>query len=333
MPKNMKVATRVLAPFVIKQDDRLTGFSIDLWEQISADLGVKTEYVVEPAVTDLLRAVQTRKADIGVAAISITSQRDQQFDFSQPIFESGLQILVRDTPQKSSPFPTLHTLFQPALFQLFGVMLLLILIPAHIVWLVERKHPSGMIDDHHYFPGIFHAAWWALSTLATQADQMPRSAVGRFIAVIWMFTGVGFVAYFTAALTAQQTVEQLQGTIQSVSDLAGKTVATTKGSTSAEYMRKRGVQVREVPDINAAYTMLESERVDAVVADSPVLLYYSSHEGRGKVKVVGNVFHKENYGIVIPQNSPYRRPINSALLRLRENGTYDNLYDEWFENK
>jgi len=63
-----------------------------------------------------------------------------------------------------------------------------------------------------------------------------------------------------------------------------------------------------------------------------VLLYYASHEGKGKgkVQVVGPIFRKENYGIVFPDKSPLRKRVNEALLKLRENGTYDQLYKTWF---
>ena len=61
-----------------------------------------------------------------------------------------------------------------------------------------------------------------------------------------------------------------------------------------------------------------------------VLLYFASHEGKGKVQVVGPIFRKENYGIVFPDKSPLRKRVNEALLKLSENGTYDQLYKKWF---
>jgi polar amino acid transport system substrate-binding protein len=67
-----------------------------------------------------------------------------------------------------------------------------------------------------------------------------------------------------------------------------------------------------------------------VVYDAPVLLFYAAHEGKGKVQTAGAIFRKENYGIVFPSNSPYRKPVNEALLKLKENGTYDQLYTKWF---
>jgi polar amino acid transport system substrate-binding protein len=181
-----------------------------------------------------------------------------------------------------------------------------------------------------YFPGIFEACWWAASTLAAQADAMPRSVLGRVVAIVWMFTSIIFVAFFTATVTTALTVQQLQGNIQGPQDLPGKRVATTASSTSAVFLRKQNIQTLEFPRIEQAYEALSKGRADAVVFDAPVLLYYSAQGGRGKAQVVGPVFREESYGIVFPTNSPYRELVNKALLTLKENGTYQRLYDKWF---
>jgi polar amino acid transport system substrate-binding protein len=80
----------------------------------------------------------------------------------------------------------------------------------------------------------------------------------------------------------------------------------------------------------SGYQALQQNQVDAVVYDAPVLLYYASHEGNGKSQVVGAIFRKENYGIAFPSNDALRKPVNEALLRLKENGVYDQLYKKWF---
>ncbi len=74
----------------------------------------------------------------------------------------------------------------------------------------------------------------------------------------------------------------------------------------------------------------EGNTLDAVVFDAPVLAYYANTIGRGKARIVGAVFLRENYGIVLPPNSPLAEPLNQSLLRLREDGTYDTLYRKWF---
>jgi polar amino acid transport system substrate-binding protein len=314
----------------MQDGERLQGFSIDLWNAIAQQLGTRTEYSINPSVNSLLSSVQARRADAGIAAISITAERERRFDFSQPMYDSGLQIMVRSQGGAGSGTTFWNVLFSRSMLQLVGIVLLMIIVPAHIVWFVERNHPDGIIENKRYFPGIFKAIWWAAGTLGAQADEMPRSNFGRFIAVLWMFVGIAFVAYFTATITTSMTVQQLYGDINGPDDLPGKRVATTTGSTSATYLRERRIQILEYSQIDAAVQALEQDRVKAVVFDSPVLLYYAAQKVQGKVEVVGPVFRKEDYGIVFPSGSRWRKPVNNALLRLKEDGTYDQIYDKWF---
>jgi polar amino acid transport system substrate-binding protein len=215
------------------------------------------------------------------------------------------------------------------LLYVLGVALILFLM-AHLVWWFERRNPTGMLTHRSYFPGIFEACWWAASTLATQADQMPRAAMARIIAVAWMFMSVVFIAYFTAAVTSSLTVQQLRGDINGPEDLPGKRVGSVHGSTSVEYLRQRSIEPTEFAKIEEAYKALDSRQIDAIVYDTPILLYYTAHEGRGKAQTVGAIFRKENYGIVFPSNSPLRKRVNEELLKLKENGAYDQLYVKWF---
>src|SRR4051794_18238133 len=79
--------------------------------------------------------------------------------------------------------------------------------------------------------------------------------------------------------------------------------------------------------------MLEERTVDAVVSDSPILAYYLSHDGKGKVSLAGAVFRREDYGIAVPNGSLLRRRVDGALLALREDGTYQMIYERWFGGK
>jgi polar amino acid transport system substrate-binding protein len=360
--KTLRVATRVIAPFVMQNNNQLTGFSIDLWDKIRQELGQvsstkisstkisstgasstqasstnspiptlqNSKITVYNTLPEMLGAVRDGKADLAIAAISITAEREAQFDFSYPIFNSGLQILVR-TPKKSGAFVNVFKdLLSPSFLQLIGLAIAMVLFASHLIWVLERRHPNSSIAPS-YFPGIFEAAWWAASTLATQAEEMPKGVMGRVMAVMWMFVSVLFVAYFTATVTASMTVESLQGDIKSIADLKGRSIATIDRSSAAEFLQSQPVTVVPVNKIDDAYTALLTEKVDAVVFDGPVLQYYAIQEGKGKVEVVGDLLRRESYGIALATGNPDRKAINSALLKLHENGTYQALYDRWFK--
>jgi polar amino acid transport system substrate-binding protein len=330
-PESLRVATRLVKPFAFEENGKRTGFSIELWNEIAKQMNVKSEFIVKPTVKELLDAVKSKEVDLGIAAISITAERELELDFSQPMYDAGLQILTPAQTSRTALVKTvLANLFSAAVLPyILGVAIILVVI-AHLVWLLERRHPSGMLAHPHYYPGIFETCWWAASTLATQADQMPRAALARIVAVFWMFASVVFIAYFTAAVTSSLTLQQLRGDINGPENLPGKRVASVRASTSVEYLRQRNVDAIEFAKVEEAFQALQENQVDAVVYDAPVLLYYAAHEGKGKAQTVGAIFRKENYGVAFPDKSPLRKRVNEILLKLKENGTYDQLYGKWF---
>jgi len=329
--ETLRVATRIVRPFVFEEGGELTGFSIELWREINSVLGTRTEYIIRPTVRDLLDITASREADLAIAAISITEEREKSWDFSQPMFDAGLQILIPEQASEGVGISRIFAaIFTPSMLPVVGFIILGALVAGHVVWFFERRRNDGLVASSSYYPGIFVATFWAASTLATQADSMPRSAVARFVAVLWMYTAVLFIAFFTASVTSSLTVQSLRGDIQGPEDLPGRRVATVGNSTSAEYLNRREIHPIDFTTVEEAYAALSKGDADAVVYDAPVLQYYASHDGKGKFQVVGPVFRKESYGILFPPESRNRKLVNEALLRLKENGTYDRLNTKWF---
>lgn len=329
----IRVATRVLPPLVTQDKGELGGFSIELWREIASRLRVQSAIKVEPDVRSLLASIKAGAADAGISAISITSERDKEFDFSQPMLAGGLQILVRgggDTGAATPLRDLLRLLFSKTILHWLGIALLLVIVPAHIIWYLERGKPEGVVPEKDYFPGIFQAMWWAGSTLAAQGDQMPRHWLARVLALLWLFTSVIFIAFYTAQLTAALTVQRIQGDINGPEDLPGKQVATTAGSTAAAYLKEVKAKVTEVASIDEAFKALGDRRVDAVVFDAPIIQYHASHAGKNVTEVVGGTFREEHYGIAFPRDSEWRKRVDGALLSMREDGTYQKLYEKYF---
>ena len=335
-PREVQIVTRVLPPMVVERDKSLTGFSIELMDTIANRMRFVPAYTVAPDVRSLLEEVRSGRVQLGISAVSITAVREAEFDFSQPILNSGLQIMTLGQASAGNNNPLwdmLRLLVSWTSLAWLGIGALLIMIPAHIVWFLERRHPEGIVPTRKYFPGIFFALYWAAGTLATQAESAPKHALARLVAVLWMFTGVVFVALYTAQLTATLTVQQIAGGINSPEDLAGKRVAVTAGSTAALAVRELQAFAVEVRQISDAYDALQDRTVDAIVFDAPVLMYYAANEGKGRVQLAGSPFRKEDYGIVFPRGSALRSEVNITLLKMREDGSYQRIYDRWFASR
>jgi len=79
--------------------------------------------------------------------------------------------------------------------------------------------------------------------------------------------------------------------------------------------------------------MLTEGEVQAVVFDAPTLQYWAAKQGQGVVRVVGPLFRQEKYAIAVAEGSGLRKRINQALLKIYEDGTYEQIYARWFSPK
>ena len=333
-PRTVTVATHDLEPFVITRGDVKTGFTIDILEEIAKHADWTLDYVSVGNVAEQLKAVADGRTDAAATAITITADRTVEFDFSQPILNAGMQIMVpagnteRTTPGLKD---FLKLLFSKTMLIWLVAALTLAVVPSHIVWLMERRHSNSMVSKS-YFPGIFQSFAWGLGMLAGQAEEFPRHWITKALGVLWAFVGIIFVAYYTATLTANLTVEQLDSQVSSPADLVGKKVCTVDKTNPASFLTTLGIGFTGVATIDRCYAGIKDNMFDAVVFDAPVLAYHIANDGSDDAVLVGTIFENEDYGIVFPIGSDLRKQADAALLKIREDGDYDLIRTKWFGN-
>ncbi len=194
------------------------GFDIDLMNALAEEAGIEIEY--ETLEFDgIVAGISSGRSDIAIAGMTITKERQESIDFTQPYYEAGLILAVRDDNEE----------------------------------------------------------------------------------------------------------------IQSIEDVDGKVVATRTGSTSETYLKEHTDAIPEAfPQIIEGYQNVLAGRADAVLYDLPNVLFYSEQEAEGRLKTVGEKLTGEEYGIAFPKGSELRDVIDEALTTLKENGTYDDIYEKWF---
>ncbi len=126
--------------------------------------------------------------------------------------------------------------------------------------------------------------------------------------------------------------------INSISQLAGKKVATTTGTTSVQLLRKHekatGVNFDEVfgKDHADSFLLLESGRADAFVMDSSILAGNIANAKNPKdYKIVGEVLSTEPIAIMVRKDDPqFKAAVNAAIAKIVANGNMPKLWDKWF---
>jgi polar amino acid transport system substrate-binding protein len=323
----LSVAVEITAPCVMHYNNTYTGFDIELWEEIAQEIELGFAYNetdLKGIFTDLVEG----NADVAFSCITVTNERGKIVDFSHHYLDSGLRILVLNKT-KFSLTHSVKSIFSPIVVKSLTYIGLFIIISGHIFWWVERGHKY---ISSKYSPGIFQAYWYVLVTMTTvgYGDIVPRKWVGRLIAFLVMIIGIGFFGWTIAQLSSSITLQKLHSDIADHRDLRNRLVATVEGTTSVAALEKIGAVVFPEKSIDQAFEKLLRDEVDAVVFDSPTILYYARNKGAGKVLVVGPLFDIQYYAFLFPQGSKLREPVNRALLKLRKNGIYDKLYSKWF---
>jgi len=79
---------------------------------------------------------------------------------------------------------------------------------------------------------------------------------------------------------------------------------------------------------------LNTGRLDAVVNDLPVSSYFLLRNPNLPLKVAFTIETEEYYGIAVKKgNTELVEKINNALIQLKEEGKYAELYQKWFETE
>ncbi|PTQ74956.1 transporter substrate-binding domain-containing protein [Celeribacter persicus] len=325
-----KIMTITRVPFSMEENGKETGFSLELWDALAEELGWEYEVSRVSSFPEMLGAIQNGSADAAIANISITANRELVMDFSQPIFEAGLQIMTDTDGSDVSIWSAVIS--RDMLIAIAGAFALLFG-GGMLMWYFEKHH-----QDYFDMPArkaMFPAFWWALNLVVNGGfeERQPRSPMGRVFGVFLVISSLFLVSVFVARITAVLTIDAIQSNVSGIGDLYGKSIGTVEASTAADFLERRDLRFTGYANPTELIEAFEAKEVDAVVFDAPILAYYVAHEGKGKARLVGPIFLPENYGIALPTNSPYADQINHSLLKLREDGTYDTIYRKWFGAK
>ncbi len=76
------------------ENDEIVGFDVEIAEKIAEKLGVEAEFV-EAAWDSLLIGIDSGRLDLVVNAVSVTEERAEKYDFSEPYYYEARRVIVR----------------------------------------------------------------------------------------------------------------------------------------------------------------------------------------------------------------------------------------------
>lgn len=141
----------------------------------------------------------------------------------------------------------------------------------------------------------------------------------------------------TTYVTEIRIATRVDSGIRNVSQLAGKTVATTTGSTAVPVLRKlkrANLEFKEQfgKDHGEAFLLLESGRADAMVIDDNILAgLISMSKNPADFHLTGETLAVEPIAIMIRKDDPaFKSFVDEQITSMMKSGDITQLYDKWF---
>ncbi|CAF1193179.1 unnamed protein product [Rotaria sordida] len=293
------------------------------------------------------------EADLAVAPLTITSQRESVVDFSKPWMNLGISILI-SKPEKPKPgvfsftAPLSNDIWMCVTFAYIGVSVILFLVSrfSPYEWSIEDETTPQLSNKF----SILNTLFFALAAFMQQGvDFIPRSISGRLVASVWWYFSMILVSSYTANLAAFLTVQRMVIPIESVEELSRSTeikYGILRGGSTQTFFEKSDVKV--------------FQRMWANMQQSDDVLVKSNEEGISKVRKsrgkyafllesikneytnerapcdtmkIGSNLDSKGYGIATPVGSELREAINIAVLEMSEDGTLNSLKRRWWYDR
>lgn len=113
--------------------------------------------------------------------------------------------------------------------------------------------------------------------------------------------------------------------------LAGKTIGVQAGTTGETYANENaeGAEIESFEDSDGLFGAIESGDIDAILQDLPVNAYRTTQDD--SLEVVETYPTGEQYGFAVEKgNASVLALVNDGLQALRDDGTFDEIYSEYF---
>ncbi|XP_076807653.1 glutamate receptor ionotropic, kainate 2-like isoform X2 [Clavelina lepadiformis] len=288
-----------------------------------------------------------KHADLAVAPLTITYDRERVVRFTKPYMSFGVSILFQ---KPTTEHPNIFGFLEPLSPLIWVLVFIAYVAVAFIMFCIARLSPdiSDNMNDNcssgtNNF-SILDSLWFGIGALMQQGSDLTlKSTSTRLLAGVWWFFTLILISSYTANLAAFLTVTRMETAISSVDDLVAQSTVkygTLKHGATASFFRNSKIRtyaqiwkvlnqtqdlfalskeegIKRVFEGNYAYLM-ESSTLEYIVNDNCNLTQ------------VGGLLDTRGYGIAT-MDSSLRDELSVSILKLQEKGLLDELKHKWWE--
>ncbi|KAG7163119.1 Glutamate receptor ionotropic, kainate 4-like 1 [Homarus americanus] len=287
----------------------------------------------------LVGALQSRKTDIALVGLSMTRERYQIMDFSEPIAYTGMGLFVWTNS-------SLHTIGWNTFVLSFhwGTWLAIILLLAVMTagfWFIVQQQRN---EDPHFNNG--HNVIFIFFSCLVQQGSWILPTTGRAQGVLWMFwfSSVVLYASYTARLTSFLTVSSIRlpfSSLEQAVNTPGWKIGILKGTSTIQtlersqkdYYKKlyKGLKQNPSPLFSS-----EIEGINRVLTEPKYAVFTDQLSmefllrGNCSIKQVPGSYLAGYLHLGLRKRLPYATVLNKELIKMSSGGLLDRMHQHWW---
>jgi polar amino acid transport system substrate-binding protein len=171
-------------------------------------------------------------------------------------------------------------------------------------------------------------------SLEARIPELTQGRVDILAAVLgYNATRAEQIAFSKAYFVSNQSIAAKKGAFAQRDDLAGKRVATIKGSSNIPIMQKvvPTAQLVSYDDAPSAFTALVQNKVEGYVLSESLMRRFITKLGpSANIEVLSPPVGRENWGLGLKKGEPaLEKAVNEALDSLEKSGEAQQIFDKW----
>ncbi|MEM1324339.1 MAG: transporter substrate-binding domain-containing protein [Bacteroidota bacterium] len=331
IPDTLKVAFTQAPPFIIEADGKLEGINIWLWNKVAQELDII--YELQPmGFREMLEALYDGSIDVSINPLTITSERNKKMNFTHSYYASHSTVVVAKTSSFQQITQFLRSFFNLNFLKGMSILLFIISLFGVAIWSAERR--ANPQDFRSGWKGIWDGLWWSVVTMTTvgYGDKSPKSRMGKFIALIWMFSGLLFISGLTASVASMLTVDQLKSNPEGFIEYKDAAVGCIKNSSTSEFLEALFFNnIQPYNNVTAGLDALVNQEIDAFLYDEPILKYRIHQNLKfQRLRVLPFQFDLQFYAFGLPEDRlELRDKISQKILEIMESMEWKMVLKEY----
>ena len=311
----LKVAVLEKKPFIIN-DDKLSGFTIDIWEHIAKKNNLQFEYDIINKTQKIDSVINSKKYDVVLGSVSMTPNRISKIDYTIPYYFTNYSLVSQNEKQY-------QTIFKPFFnISFYIIVFICLLFLLNFVFLKKNFNDSITFTLENMFPFMFD-----------------EKRTGLLLAKLYHFFGyiiiISFFVYIYTIIYNYFNKEILEIPKKPI-------LVDSKNEILIKYLKSRGAQVKLVNNKGGLDNLLD------LYLENPSDLAGVFVSEEGKINKDGTIFNRNpkyqglsfnryNFGksqltILVKKNHPIFFTINNELISMNDDGTTRDIAKKWLHH-